>query len=110
MNFFQLIKKVLDDAWAEIAGPKKKKFAAINAELERLSPLYLKLAKKYQDIDYSHPLTRFAYVYAYVVSHAYLVYERIALSEALRELFTRKRVMVSCVGGGPGSDLLGILK
>lgn len=110
MNFFQLIKKVLDDAWAEIEGTKKEKFAAINAELERLSPLYLKLAKKYQNIDYSHPVTRFAYLYAYVVSHAHLVHERISLSKPLRDLFTQKRVMVSCVGGGPGSELLGILK
>src|SRR5262249_13700570 len=34
----------------------------------------------------------------------------IAANAELRELFERERAQVACIGGGPGSDLLGVLK
>jgi SAM-dependent methyltransferase len=38
------------------------------------------------------------------------VYARISASKSLSEIFGKKEVTVGCVGGGPGSDFLGVLK
>jgi hypothetical protein len=61
-------------------------------------------------IDYSDPVTRFAYIYRYATAHANIVYEVLARSKSLSALFDEDSVHVSCLGGGPGSDFLGILK
>jgi len=109
MNCFELLKTVLDDAYLEIKGSEEEKDERISAELSRLSSQYRDLTKQ-SIIDYSDPVTRFAYAYSYVTSHANLVCDRIRNSTHLKTLFERDTIQVSCIGGGPGSDLLGILK
>jgi len=110
MNVFQLMKKVLDDIYATIPGTEQEKDAAIKAELIRLSGLYGNLLHNKHPIDYSDPVTRFAYIYRYVTCHANLVYRRILKNDTLRALFEQEAVQIACIGGGPGSDLLGVLK
>jgi hypothetical protein len=110
MNCFQIVKEVLDRAYKQIPGNTDEKDAAIQSELQRLAGQYAGLSGKYAAIDYSQPITRFAYVYRYVTSHANLVCTVIKRSSTLRELFTNERVTVSALGGGPGSDIVGILK
>lgn len=61
-------------------------------------------------IDYRDITTRFAYIYKYVTSHANLVYQVVNGSTNLASLFDKDKVNVTCVGGGSGSDFLGILK
>jgi hypothetical protein len=39
-----------------------------------------------------------------------MAYEFIRSSEVLSKLFDQQTLTISCVGGGPGSDLLGVLK
>ena len=109
MRCFELLKKVLDDAYGEIPGPEAAKDKTITKELERLAQKYRDLTV-YANVDYSDPVTRFAYVRTYVTSHANLVYQLISRSRALQECLQSEHVQVSCIGGGPGSDLLGIIK
>ena len=109
MNCFQLIKTVLDEAYDSIPGKKAAKDVAIEQELDGLSKAYKKLLKK-GCLDYSDPARRFAYLYRYTTSHANIVYGKISEFKALRELFKQDRLFMSCIGGGPGSDFLGILK
>ena len=109
MNCFQLIKTVLDEAYDAIPGKKAAKDAAIEEALSGLSSAYKGLIKK-GCLDYSDPARRFAYLYRYTTSHANIVYDKISIYKALRELFKRDRLVVSCIGGGPGSDFLGVLK
>lgn len=109
MNCFEILKTVLDEAYSEIEGSDPAKDKRIRDELERLSGQYKDLTK-YAAIDYSDPVTRFAYVYTYVTSHANLVCDRLRSSDHLKTLFKQDVLQVSCIGGGPGSDLLGILK
>ncbi|TWT44971.1 hypothetical protein RAS1_13910 [Phycisphaerae bacterium RAS1] len=109
MNCFQLIKSVLDEAYAEIPGKVAQKDSAINAQLTSLSAEYSNLRKK-GCLDYTDPARRFAYLFAYTTAHANLVYGRICGSKQLRSVFDRDQVLVSCIGGGPGSDFLGLLK
>lgn len=61
-------------------------------------------------MSYENPITRFAYIYAYTTVHADAVYAFIQNFDALKEIFNAEVVNVSCIGGGPGSDFLGILK
>lgn len=106
MKCFQLIKTVLDEAYHEIQGDRD---AAIKHEMEALTAEYKNLKTK-GCLDYSNPARRFAYLFTYTTSHANIVYERIARSTDLAPVFDAKQVSVSCIGGGPGSDFLGVLK
>ena len=109
MNCFQLIKTVLDEAYEEIPGTPAERDSAIKKQMAELSASYARLQKK-GCLDYSDPARRFAYLFTYTTSHANLVYNRILSSNHLKNAFNATDVMISCVGGGPGSDFLGILK
>lgn len=110
MNCFQLVKTVLDELYQEIdILDVDDKDAAISTPLRQLADEYGNLLVG-ANIDYSDPVTRFAYVYKYVTAHADLVCQLLERSDTLRNLFDRDRVTVTSLGGGPGTELLGILK
>ena len=109
MNIFQLLKQVLDDSYNLVEETDGPRDLVIKHDLGMLSTKYRDL-RKYANIDYSEPSTRFAYVFKYVSSHANIVYTRIRLSRVLTELFARESVYVVGLGGGPGSELLGVVK
>lgn len=109
MNCFQIIKTVLDESYNAIPGDEPTKDAAIKTELVELRRQYAKLLLA-GCIDYSNPCKRFAYIYRYTTSHANIVYTIIQRSEILRPLFDQPKLITACIGGGPGSDFLGILK
>lgn len=109
MNCFQIIKSVLDEAYNEIAEDESEKDQQIKDALDHLRTEYRKLSVGH-DIKYNHPVTRFAYIYRYVTSHANLVCSLIEQNDELGNIFNHEKVNVACIGGGPGSDFLGILK
>jgi hypothetical protein len=109
MNCFQLIRTVLDEAYSEIPGSEAEKDHSIEKALTGLSKAYTNLLAK-GCLDYSDPCRRFAYIYRYTTSHANIVYEKIRYSNRLASLFDRDKLLISCIGGGPGSDFLGIMK
>jgi SAM-dependent methyltransferase len=109
MNCFQIIKSVLDEAYNEIPGDEAGKDNDIKDAFEYLRTNYSQLWNQ-NKIDYSNSITRFAYIYVYVTSHANLVCSLIQQKEDLCKLFDNNKVDVACIGGGPGSDFLGILK
>jgi hypothetical protein len=108
MNVFQLIKSVLDEIYSRIEPTKRDD--GIRKEIGSLKIAYERLAEKGVPNDYSQDVTKFAYIYKYVTSHASVVYQLITKSPRLSKLFDKDQVTISCIGGGPGSDLLGILK
>ncbi len=113
MKCFQIVKTVLDDLYCNIPSTSdEEKDEQIRNELRQLSSYYQRgiLENNYDGIDYSDPATRFAYVYTYVTAHANIVFELIQEYACLKSLFKRNNLTVSCIGGGPGSDILGILK
>ena len=110
MNCFQLVKTVLDELYERIqATTEVEKDNNIRSMMKYLEAQYAGLARGLQ-IDYTDPTTRFAYIYRYVTSHANIVYQIISSSSDLAGIFERDKINVTCVGGGPGSDFLGILK
>ncbi len=112
LTLMQLIKLVLDDAYARIhIKDEAEKDVQIKHELANLSMEYGKLTDtKAGGIDYSDPMKRFAYIFKYTVAHADYIMQLVRMSQPVKKLFTRSDVEVACLGGGPGSDLLGVLK
>lgn len=111
-TLMQLIKMVLDEAYNELPVQQEaEKDRLVKAELERLTPAYRNLTDAARPpINYSEPVTRFAYIYKYTVAHADYIRQLVRGCPSISELFTRTKVDVACLGGGPGSDLLGIMK
>src|SRR5260370_26432400 len=110
MNCFQLVKSVLDELYEQVLyehGNDTDKI--IKEKLAYLTATYGNLLSDV-DVDYGDSATRFAYIYRYTTAHANMVYDVIKDSEALKNIFNDETVTVSCIGGGPGSDFLGILK
>lgn len=110
MNVFQLIKSVLDEIYTRLPGDDARKDANIKKQAEVIREGYENLGTKPISHNYADPATRFAYIYVYVTSHANLVYQLTRKSSALRALLKKEQVNITCIGGGPGSDFLGILK
>ena len=109
MQVFELVKSVLDENYAKIAGVPTERDDRICQRITELQEAYSALASE-NEITYNEPSIRFAYIYKYVTSHVNIVYQKICSNMTLRSLFQLPQVTVSCIGGGPGSDLVGILK
>jgi hypothetical protein len=109
MECFELIQSVLDEEYAQMAGTEMQKDAEIKLALEHLHDHY-RCVSNAGPGDYRDRAARFAYIYCYTTAHANLVYQVIEHSSHLSKLFSKSSVEVACVGGGPGSDYLGVLK
>lgn len=109
MNCFQLIKTVLDEAYAQIPGSVAEKDEAIRTELGSLSKAYANLLNA-GCIDYAEAARRFAYIYRYTTTHANLVYSLFRKCPEAGAFFKSDKVSLCAIGGGPGSDFLGALK
>ncbi|MBI5297962.1 MAG: hypothetical protein HY869_21000 [Chloroflexi bacterium] len=111
MKCFQLVRSVLDEIYSEIPlQDEAQKDKAIKDEILSLRSKYAKLLSSSRVIDYENPITRFSYIYSYVTSHANIVYNIIESSDMLCALMDSKKVSMTSIGGGPGSDLLGVIK
>jgi hypothetical protein len=112
MNCFQLVKTVLDDLYQEITSEYEADTdRAIRERIDQLHKYYGKSGNGNGIvITFSDPVTRFAYIFLSTTAHANIVYELITQSRVLQKAFDTEMLKVSCIGGGPGSDLLGILK
>ncbi|MES2643864.1 MAG: hypothetical protein V4850_30530 [Myxococcota bacterium] len=111
MECFKLVYEVLSEIYDGDPRPEATKDAAIKKQLDYLRDQYVTLASATTaPVDYNDAATRFAYVYRYTTSHANLVASVIGAVPALREILEQDKVTIACVGGGPGSDFLGVVK
>jgi Putative SAM-dependent methyltransferase len=113
MTIFELVKIALDELYEE--GQKQYGNSLDKKIKERMGYLtesYGQLTDPNREpVNYKDPATRFAYVYKYVAAHGdYLVQVMQRLKARQGNIFEAERVRVSCVGGGPGSDIIGVLK
>lgn len=64
-----------------------------------------------EPIDYSKITTHIAYTYRSLPAHSDWMYKALTYAKTLiLSKLTGKKVRVACIGGGPGSDMLGVLK
>jgi hypothetical protein len=106
-TFFEIIKRVLDTAYEEIEDSKKDEL--IKKRLDTLSAHYGDVLSK-GGPSYTDEITRFGYVFRYATAHAEFLNGAFNWSPDLRKALDKELVYVTCVGGGPGSDVLGFVK
>lgn len=109
MKCFEVVRNVLDAAYDEIGGSEAERDEKIKAAILVLRESYRNLLTS-GGPNFQDPVTRFAYVFTYVAAHAHWVYETISWFSGAHQLFNAERLRVTALGGGPGSDLVGILK
>lgn len=110
---FKLVKSVLDDLNSLIAKMHGNDAnTQIQKRLSTLSGEYTNLTSAIRNpIDYADPVTRFAYVYSYVGAHSSYIKQRLLSCVPLKKLLqSDDPLTVTCVGGGPGSEMLGLLQ
>ncbi len=114
MTIFELVKLALDELYAE--GTKEygdKLDETIMQKMANLTTSYNQLGDNGgASIDYRDSATRFAYVFKYTASHGDYVVQMLEAARRAhkRNLFDADSVRLSCVGGGPGSDVIGVLQ
>lgn len=113
MTLFQLVKIALDELYEEAQKTYREKADEhIKAQFVYLTSSYSGLTTKDREsVDYKDPATRFAYVYKYVATHGdYVVQLLVIALGKLGKVFNTDTARVTCIGGGPGSDILAVLK
>lgn len=62
--------------------------------------------------DYGSDVKKFCYLFKYSVSHGYYIFQ--ALKEVAKAIkpspFSRNPTRIACIGGGPGTELIGIAR
>jgi hypothetical protein len=114
MTLFEFVKLVLDELYTEGAQEYGNQLdVVINKRIDYLKEKFENLVlENRESIDYRDPATRFAYVYKYVTAHGEYLAQILKMirKETGRNIFKGDTLRLSCVGGGPGSDVIGTLK
>ena len=112
--YFETIKKILDRSIASYGCREKMPTAQIDKEIARhIRETRPKYWKPNPDINYDNPLCRLGYIYTYAGANATLFEKTISRSEQLQALLRERiagNVNICAVGGGPGTELLGLTK
>jgi hypothetical protein len=114
VTIFELVKIVLDELYQESTRYYGAQVDTVILDrMKYLAASYTQLTSATRaPVNYADPATRFAYVYKYVTAHAdYIVQVMSTFKSSINgPVFKNKDLQISCIGGGPGSDLIGILK
>src|SRR5688572_20193034 len=110
MKCFDVVKTVLDATYGEIDNADGQKDARIKAAIEGSRKQYSQHLMTQGGPDFDDPATRFGYVYTYVSAHAHWVYDLLEKSPEAKAFMASGKVRLACIGGGPGSDIVGALK
>jgi hypothetical protein len=110
MKCFEVVQRVLDETYSQIPGNQAERDAAIVRALKAISDQYTTKLLTSGGPNFEEAIARFAYVFLYVPSHAHWLNELMTKSPQIGELFSRPKLRITCLGGGPGSDLVGALK
>lgn len=116
LSFFRTVKSTLDqalEAYCDKTGIEHS-VALVEARhyLRQNSQAYFDRRVR---LEYEKPLCRLAYLYTYVPAHANIVDYSFRQFKALQVLIedcltTEETLKICSLGGGPGSELLGLLK
>ncbi|WP_304276240.1 hypothetical protein [Caulobacter segnis] len=114
MTIFELVKLTLDELYQDAVTEHGTEVDQVITEcLGYLSDSYKDLTSDEREpVNYGDPAVRFAYVFRYVAAHGDYI---VQLLKAFRAemggaIFSEPTVRVTCIGGGPGSDVIAVLK
>ena len=71
-----------------------------------------KYFSKTDNPDYSSPLHKFCYLFKYTIANGYYVFRtlKLAREKARKDLFPPQGMRIACIGGGPGSEIVGVAR
>ncbi|MFN7141238.1 MAG: hypothetical protein ACK4UN_18070, partial [Limisphaerales bacterium] len=107
MKIYPVIKDSLDSIYNGLLATHPNRDEAIWAAFTHLEDKYYNPVGT--TVDYSAPATQFAYLFKFAGSRACAVYSRHSYRR-ISDLYTKDALTVTNLGGGPGSDLLGIFR
>lgn len=113
-----MILSVFEEVLSNLDSHGEEKFGEdwidlVRERLQALEAAYRILTQPdRQPIDYSELPTQAAYVFAYGMPRAGFTYERLKAHRMSlgRPLFARPNIQVTSIGGGPASELVGLLQ
>lgn len=117
MNYFQIVREAISAAIADLASRTGRDPAALYQEV--VTHLANNSAQwrsnKMPLIPYDSPLCRIAYLYGVVPANADLVERVFNEEENIQQYMDSKQemngeVLLCAIGGGPGTELLGVAK
>lgn len=108
MKIYEVIGCALTKLYESIPGSPTDREGAVWAAINRLDDQFRRLHEGIA-IDYSDNATQFAYLFKYAGIRASAISSRQQIA-ALNLLYANENLRISCFGGGPGSDVLGILQ
>ncbi|XP_071787023.1 uncharacterized protein [Asterias amurensis] len=111
--FRELLRKVFDDLLEQVPDPAPSlRLDSVKTSLRSISLLYrmgLCRPSKSERSNWNDAANRCAYFFLYFTHHCYLVY--VSLQQVQPISWQNKSTMKVCsIGGGPGSDLVGVTK
>lgn len=111
---FCTVKSILDRSIATYACAERVPESTLDRKVgERIVAISDAHYNPALTIDYSDFPSRLAYIYVHAAANATLFQRTVAASEGLRRAITAKagdRLSVAALGGGPGTELLGLIK
>lgn len=114
MTLFELVKATLDELYNQGCEEHGSDIDEVVLEkIKYLSKNYGNLTGEYREpLEYRDTATRIAYVYSYVAAHADYVVQILEKARDKKEssVFNGETIRISCLGGGPGSEILATLK
>ncbi|XP_071836073.1 uncharacterized protein [Apostichopus japonicus] len=81
------------------------------SRMKKISKIYRHLRSEQLRIDFEDRFTQWAYMYLFMMRHVHLVYYALDVTVQERLMFVRpygRPPAVCMIGGGPGSDILGL--
>ncbi len=106
LEVFELVKTILDANYKQLGANADTR---IKQALTDLSSFYRNLTStKPKPPNYSDPAVRFAYIFTYVPAHARILEDCVRPHIDTQKRLISDRLQVTAVGGGPGSELIGL--
>ena len=110
MKCFDVVQTVLDETYKEVPDAAEGRDNAIKNAIANTAEQYRARLMTEGGPDFSDPATRFAYVYRYVPAHSHWLYESLRDCPEAMNVLKSGKARITCIGGGPGSDVVGVLK
>lgn len=110
MSDYKTIAPIIRRYEAEARKRFGNKFPAlVNEQFLDLNKNYF---SKESNPDYSAGIKKFAYLYKYSVAHGYFVFAALCAVKhsALGWFKHGEKLKIACIGGGPGSEILGVVR
>ena len=114
-NFFEIMGNSLPALIGEIPNPTRNvtlSFQQIRKALRDISLVYqTKLGRYDVRTNWKDPANRCAYVFLYFSKHSHLVYKALLVNRMFFDMswLMRREIKVCSIGGGPGSDIAGVI-